>query len=676
MRNLLSVGLVIGLGIVVAGCGGHDNPRKRPLGASTATTSSDGTTWLGQGPSHLTPVDGYDSVDGGDGSSVDGGSVDGGDDSSGDDSSVDAGSGDGGSVDGGSTPTVTEVTPPGPTPTEPAVVAPVDPAATLGARPAASLTVARGGHAAIRLRTGEVLVVGGLTGPRQPIGAPELYDPATNLFTPLAPIPGVAAGDEWKAALPTLTLLQDDRVLVTGGYGVETAKDKSPQKLKSAYVYSPLERTFTRVTSMKAARVGAAAALLPNGDVLVTGGGSREIEVYTPATNTWTQLTADAKRAPIGGSATIVGSRLVLAGGGGTSIDGGSAGDGVKVSQSILLEGQVTATTLGKLATGRTNHAAARLDDQHVVVVGGHDPPNPSKVLASIEVLDLATGTWSSPGAMGLPRTGCELARVHGALAVFGGSTGTTEAATIELLQASGATDGRVFPLVNPRNTFSATELLDGRVLLAGGFAGSEGKRDLEDLKGTPLAACELFGLGVGPSGPSALPAAPEAPVVLTAGPGVEPATTTPSHVPAGPTIRPGDLFDAASQLVGFARLVEEQVVGAAADLDRTTGASKKQARISYTFVKDGQVLATKRDATNQASNGKGAVQDDFNAAYGLNGTNGFSLGEGEYPAAVKKAYPEPKGKAKRSYAGLVIVVRAEDFADETVGLELARITR
>lgn len=671
MRNLLSVGLVIGLGIVVGGCNGHNNPRKRPLGASTASTSSGelpGGTWLGQGPSHLTPIDGYDANgDGTNGTDSSDGS-DGSDGTDGTDGSNGGGS-------NGEPPLVTD--PPEVFGLPEVPVAPIDPAATLGARPVASLTVARGGHSALRLRSGDVLVVGGLSAPKQPVGAPELYEPAMDRFLPLGTIQGVAAGDEWKAALPTLTLLQNDDVLVTGGFGVETAKDKSPQKLKSAYLYSATNRTFTRVQSMKFARVGHAAALLPNGDVLVTGGGSVEIEVYTPAMNAWTQVKADAKRAPIGASATVVGGALVLAGGGGTSIDGGSAGDGIKLAQSILLGEPFTATKLSPLATGRTNHGAAVLDDQHVVVVGGHDPPSPKKVLASIEVLDLKTGTWTAAGALHVARTGCELARVHGALAVFGGSTGATEAGTVELLTASGARDGREFELVRARNTFTATELLDGRVLLAGGFVGSESPRDLEDLKGAALAACEVFGLGVGPSGPSA---APEAPVVLIAGPGAEPTPTTTTTdvpaVPAGPTIRSGDLFDAASQLVGFARLVEEKVVGAAADLDRATGASKRQARISYTFVKDGQVLATKRDATNQASNGKGAVADDFNAAYDLTGTNGFSLAEGEYPAAVKKAYPEPKGKAKRSYAGLVIVVRAEDFADETVGLELARITR
>ena len=77
-----------------------------------------------------------------------------------------------------------------------------------------------------------------------------------------------------------------------------------------------------------------------------------------------------------------------------------------------------------------------------------------------------------------------------------------------------------------------------------------------------------------------------------------------------------------------------------------------------------GPLLATKRDATNQASNGKGG-SDDFNAAYGLTGTNGFSLGEGEYPASLARLFREDLGDHRTD----VLATRKADFQEGETGL-------
>src|SRR5439155_17569657 len=77
------------------------------------------------------------------------------------------------------------------------------------------------------------------------------------------------------------TLLPSGKVLVTGGYGVNTAE-----------VYDPANGTWARSPDMSIARFDHTATLLPSGKVLVTGGfdGYRYLytaEVYDPESGRW-----------------------------------------------------------------------------------------------------------------------------------------------------------------------------------------------------------------------------------------------------------------------------------------------------------------------------------------------------------------------------------------------------
>ena len=87
------------------------------------------------------------------------------------------------------------------------------------------------------------------------------------------------------------TLLRDGRVLVTGG----CAGNHCEQVLASAELYEPANRTFQQVAPMGTARASHAAALLPDGRVLVAGGWTgngptASAEVYDPATGRWTEV--------------------------------------------------------------------------------------------------------------------------------------------------------------------------------------------------------------------------------------------------------------------------------------------------------------------------------------------------------------------------------------------------
>ncbi len=134
-----------------------------------------------------------------------------------------------------------------------------------------------GGHAAILLRDGTVLIVGGWS--LQPTTSAELYDPAQNRLTAAGPL-GVARAD------PSATLLDDGNVLIAGGYN-------GSERLASAELYDPATRSFKATGSMSTARSAHVAVRLVDGRVLIIGGERTRgavvatAELYDPASATF-----------------------------------------------------------------------------------------------------------------------------------------------------------------------------------------------------------------------------------------------------------------------------------------------------------------------------------------------------------------------------------------------------
>ncbi len=103
----------------------------------------------------------------------------------------------------------------------------------------ASLKSARMGHEATLLSDGRVLMTGGTSANRDArlFASTEIYDSATDAFT--------EAGDLSEARVDhTATLLPNGKVLVTGGYGI---KDSSSGLTSSAELYDPATNNFSPV---------------------------------------------------------------------------------------------------------------------------------------------------------------------------------------------------------------------------------------------------------------------------------------------------------------------------------------------------------------------------------------------------------------------------------------------
>ena len=226
---------------------------------------------------------------------------------------------------------------------------------------------------------GNVLLAGGY--PTYQLRAAEIFDEATNSSSGL-PESGATQLTTARAGAVAAPL-PDGRVLIAGG----TPAFPPVGAVRTAEIYDPEANTFTALpasgdTQLTVPRRGAVAAPLPNGKVLIAGGTEnadappilRSAELFDPATNTFTALPASGDTqlatARIGAAAAALPDGKVL-------IVGGS-NDGTAVRQDGELFDPATSTfspasSATSLGTGRTRLVAATLPDGTVLVTGGAD---------------------------------------------------------------------------------------------------------------------------------------------------------------------------------------------------------------------------------------------------------------------------------------------------------------
>jgi N-acetylneuraminic acid mutarotase len=323
------------------------------------------------------------------------------------------------------------------------------------------------GHTATLMHNGRVMVAGGLGAGDLTVATSATYNPKTGNW--------VQVGSLNEARnMHTATLLKNNMILATGGlYQGPCEPDCIYEIRATAELYNHMTDSWVFTGSMSDARSQHTATTLRDGRVLVTGGNNfastlSSTEIYDPATGTFTP-TGSMNGARYAHTATLLSSGKVLVAGG---YDGNVALDTAEIYDPATGVWSPT----GSMATTRGFHTETRLLGGKVLVVGGFniDFPLPSgfTALASAELFNPNTGTWSSAGSMVSARFGHTATKLpDGSVLVAGGeSADVTVLNSAELYFPQTNTWGTAADMSIPRATHTATLLNTGKVLVVGGF--------------------------------------------------------------------------------------------------------------------------------------------------------------------------------------------------------------
>jgi hypothetical protein len=358
-----------------------------------------------------------------------------------------------------------------------------------------SLGLARAGHTATVLQSGTVFVVGGENGTDYHTTA-ELFDPAAGSWTFSARTMNDARG------FHASTLLSSGKVLIAGGYSAAHGG------FDSAEIYDPAVDNFSQTANtMSSLRNEQAAVRLPDGRVLEIGGNGgdgsvKTTDLYDPATNSWSAgpPMATARRRE---TATRLPSGKVL-------VAGGFSAASTPVALAELYDPATNAwSSAGAMGQARFAHTATLLPGGKVLVAGGFSAPGtpgtPAALVASAELYDPATNSWSATANMSAARGGHGAALLKSGLVLVAGGSGPAALKSAELYDPAGGTWLAAGSMGAARADFFTTSPLgDGRVLVAGGADSSTG---LGPTGATTSA--ELYSPPVAPGAPGTVTADP-----------------------------------------------------------------------------------------------------------------------------------------------------------------------
>lgn len=323
----------------------------------------------------------------------------------------------------------------------------------LAADPTGSLSVARYSHSAVRLNDGRVLIAGGhtISGSLSSMTrSTEIYDPATQVFSTTGLL-NSARGEQGSV------LLSNGRVLVVGGLA------PGGFELSSAEVYDPAMGVWTLTSPMVTARRSPSAVALLDGRVLIVGGGGNTVtcELFDPATNSFSATGSMSTGRSRPAVARLNDGRVLVAG-------GFSGQSGTYLATSELFDPATGTWSAGpNMSSGRQSATATLLADGRVLIAGG----NGSTVMSNGQLYSPVTNSFSTTPSLVMGRTSHVAALLADGNVMVAGGTNTSWIidATIEVYDVALGTWRSAGLLTSGRNSHSATALGNGKVLIVGG---------------------------------------------------------------------------------------------------------------------------------------------------------------------------------------------------------------
>jgi len=292
---------------------------------------------------------------------------------------------------------------------------------------------------AAALFNGKIYVIAGYDGARVPTNTVDVYNPPTNSWATVQPIP--IANDHNSAAVAA------GKLYSFGGTRTET------------FVYDPVNNSWSEVASSLSAHRYPAVGVI-NDKIYVAGGGSAAMEVYDPIANVWT-FVASMSVARNHNPGGVINGKLYVAGGRGTPE--------AETALEVYDPATNSWTTLAPMPTGRSGGAAAVVQGE-LYVMGGEGVQG---MYPHVEVYNPGTNTWRRIQDMAVPR--------HGIVApVIGNKIYVPAGAVVPDISPTDVTD--MFVVTNTAtfaNISTRLKVETGDNVLIGGFivTGSVSKR-------------------------------------------------------------------------------------------------------------------------------------------------------------------------------------------------------
>lgn len=343
----------------------------------------------------------------------------------------------------------------------------------LNATPGSMIT-ARIAHTQTLLDDGRVMLVGGI-GYKGPLDTAEYYDPATEEFVDITNIMRTSRFDH------TATKLADGRVLILGGY-----EEGFLDTLQTAEIFDPVTETFEYVKNLMAVgRASHSATLLENDTVLIVGGTDgfnayTTMELFDPETLSFTPVENEMLRKRFDQTASSV---MV---GGEPHIMVVSGFDGFQTVPYAFFYNPADGTVAdfagdteseNSLATGRLAHTATNLVDGRVLIAGGFSGTSESGEATDVcEIFDTSAQTpFVVTDSLGEARSGHAAIKLNDdrVLIIGGIDTSLDILDTVEIFDPVTDTFGPFKSLFDERTVPAATLLDDGTVLVTGGNSSS-----------------------------------------------------------------------------------------------------------------------------------------------------------------------------------------------------------